>query len=371
MNVLFLVSSSPYYTNTVRDYDQAFSLYSRHAVTVLDLMANDWTIDFNRFDLVLVSYSFFSCVDVIDPLIVKKFRMFQGPKVGIFQDEYTYFLRARESLLKMGFTLFITCVPRRFWRDVFRDEFASMPLVQALTGYVPENLLQLPPPRPIAERRWHIGYRSRLVPFRYGRLTMEKYTIGVEMRKRCEERGIPANIDVTTAGRIYGDAWPAFIRDCRTMLMTESGSNVFDFSGKVIPQLNRYLAEHPTASFEAVHKLFLEDIDDKILMNQISPKAFETAAMGTALICFEGEYSGVIKPDIHYIPLKKDYSNVDEVFEKLRDTDLLETLAQRTRDDIILSGRYSYQRYIARVDGILEGLPRSQPLYKTRRSLWN
>ena len=54
-------------------------------------------------------------------------------------------------------------------------------------------------------------------------------------------------------------------------------------------------------------------------MNQISPKIFEAIRLRTALILFDGSYSDVVKPDAHYIVLKKDYSNIDEVFERLED----------------------------------------------------
>jgi hypothetical protein len=51
-------------------------------------------------------------------------------------------------------------------------------------------------------------------------------------------------------------------------------------------------------------------------MNQVSPKLLESARLGTALILFRGSYAGVIEPDKHYIPLEKDFSNIEGALRK-------------------------------------------------------
>ena len=81
-------------------------------------------------------------------------------------------------------------------------------------------------------------------------------------------------------------------------------------------------------------------------MNQISPKIFESISLLTALILFECSYSDIVKPYVHYIPLKKDYSNVEELFEKLFDDEYLKQLTDQAFNDIILSQKYSYQHFI-------------------------
>ena len=85
-------------------------------------------------------------------------------------------------------------------------------------------------------------------------------------------------------------------------------------------------------------------------MNQVSPKIFEAIRLRTALILFEGSYSGVIAPHVHYMPLKKDYSNIDDIFGKLQDIAYLKQLTDRAYTDIISSGEYSYRRFVERVN---------------------
>ena len=68
---------------------------------------------------------------------------------------------------------------------------------------------------------------------------------------------------------------------------------------------------------------------------------------------FEGHYSGAMQPMVHYIPLRKDFSNFDEVIERMRDAELRRTLVENAHRDLIASGDWSYARFIAQVDGVL------------------
>jgi len=88
-------------------------------------------------------------------------------------------------------------------------------------------------------------------------------------------------------------------------------------------------------------------------MNQISPKVFEAIRLRTALVLFEGDYSGVVKPEEHFIPLKKDFSNASEVFARLENVAYLEQLTARAHEQIIGRHEYSYKAFVEGVDRYL------------------
>ncbi|MEP6957110.1 MAG: hypothetical protein ABI980_00135 [Nitrospirota bacterium] len=324
--------------------------------------------DLGPFDCIIFNYCFWGRCLSVTPDFRQRVARFSGLKIAIFQDEYDYFLWHEQTVVALGINTIITCVPEAHWHDVFRDDvFRRRTFINALTGYVPDNLLHLPPPKPLASRQWAIGYRSRPVPFIYGRLTQDKLLIGQRMKEICFKRGIAANIEVTEEARIYGAAWPDFIGNCRTVLGTESGSNVFDFDGTLKPAIDSYLKAHPDADFESVHERFLNEHDGKIRMNQVSPRIFEAIAMRTGLVLFEGEYSGVVRPWEHYIPLKIDFSNIDEVLDAVNDIAGLNAMTERAYADVIASWRYHYQTYVKRIDAhITEVTPPTkgyEPMY--------
>jgi len=74
----------------------------------------------------------------------------------------------------------------------------------------------------------------------------------------------------------------------------------------------------------------------------------------TPMILLTGRYSGLIQPDEHYVELRKDFSNVEDVLRQVEDIPALEAMADRAYQHLIASGAYSYRRFIELVDGVIE-----------------
>jgi hypothetical protein len=70
-------------------------------------------------------------------------------------------------------------------------------------------------------------------------------------------------------------------------------------------------------------------------------------------VLFEGDYSDALEPGLHYVPLAKDFSNVDEAIATIRDPEQRRAITERAYADLVASGRYSYGRFIAEVDEVL------------------
>jgi hypothetical protein len=110
-------------------------------------------------------------------------------------------------------------------------------------------------------------------------------------------------------------------------------------------RIDQALREQPDLPYEEIHRRFLASHEGQVRMNQISPRIFEAIAARTALVLFEGEYSGVILPHLHFIPLSKDFSNVDQVLAQLDDLELLTAMTERAYRDVVASGKYSYSSF--------------------------
>src|SRR5262249_11637899 len=154
----------------------------------------------------------------------------------------------------------------------------------------------------------------------------------------CVARGLNVNIDWTEESRIYGADWFRFLGSCRATLGSESGSNVFDFDGGIE---RRYRAEAGKLGRHPSYQEFLPFVkakDAEMDIGQVSPRVFEAAALRTPMVLFEGRYSDVIRPNEHYIPLAKDFSNVDEVLKRLEDLDALQAMAERAHAHLVASG---------------------------------
>lgn len=355
LNVLVLYDPKSVFVSTIKEYLSAFAKYSEHSIHYVPA-TNDYCFDvqLEQYDVVVINYSLRVSVVTgnytISSLMARKLAAYTGLKVLFMQDEYETTNVAINWIKQLGIQLVYTCVPEEYLEDVYAELLAdNVQFIQTLTGYVPEGLQSFPA-TPLADRELDIAYRGRNLPYWYGELGQEKEMIGIKMKEYAQHFHLKTDIEWTEEKRIYGDGWYDFLASAKATLGTESGSNLFDFTGEISKQITEYLHAQPSATYAEVHEKFLKPYDGKIRMNQISPKIFEAICLKTALILFEGSYSGVVEPDKHFIPLKKDFSNIDEVIKKLKDESYLESLVQRAYSDIIKSGNYSYQYFMQEFD---------------------
>jgi hypothetical protein len=358
------------HVRTITEHIEAIQRYSGHNITLVPATGHipgvddaEGVIDFNVFDALVIHYSVrLSVEEHLSSGMAKAVAGYDGPKLLYIQDEYENTEIARRWIERLGIDAVFTCVPLDQVDKIYpRNRFAKVDFVETLTGYVPEDASLDDYAKPLADRRIVIGYRGRRLAHHYGRLGQEKIQIGVEVRERALKLGLPVDIEIDQSYRIHGNDWYRFLGSCRATLGTESGANVFDDDG----ELKRLAGEHSSMPFEEFAKRYLEAHEGKVRMNQVSPKIFEAIRLRTALVLFEGSYSGVVEPDTHYIPLKKDFSNFDDVVRKISSLDYLEALTDRAYRDIIESGRWSYRafaeefsRYLSR--RLLGRIPRAR-----------
>jgi hypothetical protein len=174
-----------------------------------------------------------------------------------------------------------------------------------------------------------------------GRVANDKVVIAEEFIKRADQLNLSVDISVQEKDRVYGEEWTQCLSNCRATLATESGSSIWDRDGEVERAVDAALMESPRATFEEIYQKILEPYEGKLLYTAISPRVFEAVALGTPLIMFPGWYNGILEPDVHYIKLEKDFSNIETVVEKLRDDETLTTIADTAFRDLIASRDYS------------------------------
>jgi hypothetical protein len=145
---------------------------------------------------------------------------------------------------------------------------------------------------------------------------------------------------------IFGDGWYDFLLSSRTILGSEGGSGIHDPEGIFRKVSDEYVLNHPEASYEETRDACFKDEDNKFPYYAISPRHFEAVLSMTCQVLVEGRYNGILKPDLHYIPVKKDWSNIEEVFSKIKDKKYCEDMVKRAYSDVILNGTYTYKDFV-------------------------
>jgi len=273
-------------------------------------------------------------------------------KIAVPQDEFINIDYVVEFLNTIGVTHILTCSDRNDWPVIYQNlDRNKVCLHTVLTGYVDETQLKrwnhLPPSR----RETDIGYRAWDNPYWLGQHGRRKVEIGRAVGSAARSRGF--RVDVTyppTVSFLQGAKWLRFLAGCRAVLGVEGGASVLDKDGSIKQRVEGYLAEHPNASFEETRDQCFPDEDHAINLACLSPRHFEACITRTCQILLEGSYNGVFQPWRHYIPLKNDYSNLDEVFKALADDSLVDRITEQAYEDIISSGKWSYRKFVKDVE---------------------
>jgi hypothetical protein len=350
LNTLVIYSAAALHTNTVRDYVEAFGRYLPSTVFFEPIEADEsiqYSHALDLIDLVIVHYSanfhygYFGATR-----LVRRLGEFKGTKVLFTQDDYDFTNKIKDGIAILNPDYVYSVLPDETAKAVYADEIErGIKFVNCLTGYVPKRLRGLKR-KPIAERGIDVGYRGRFLPPWYGQLGFEKIGVGVEFRKQAEDTHLKTDIEWETDKRLYGSAWDDFLSNCKTTLASESGCNVFDMDGAIRDEVFQLQRKNPAMTDQEVYEACIAEHEGRYpLTNQISPKMFESVAMGTPLVMFEGSYSGIFEADRHYISLKKDFSNFDEVVSKIHDNEFLQNIADTAYEEILVNPEYSYRHF--------------------------
>jgi hypothetical protein len=356
LSMLLLCDNNRKHADTILDHISAFTDLSTHDVLIFNprwLKSSNY-LDLDEFDVVVIHYSLVIISDhYLAPDFREKIRRFKGLKIQFIQDDYRWVNDICDMMRFMGIEILFTLVPTDQISKVWDERLPGVLKLNTLGGYIPERLVGLET-LPIKSRPIDVGYRGRILPYWIGELGQEKIWIGQGFMERSKASGLRCDIAWREEDRIYGKDWKKFICSCKAMLGTESGASITDFDGSVELRVKEYLADHPNADFFEVRREILEPYEGNVRMNVISPKIFEAIALRTALILFPGEYMGIVKPWVHYIPLQKNFSNMDQVVEKLRDDDFIRRMTERAYTDIVASGNYTLRCFIKEFDAVAE-----------------
>lgn len=343
--------------NTIVDHIEAIEKYSKNRIWLCSNIGHlSDKLDLDKFDVIIIHYSLSLLNDYyLSGKLKQRLREYKGLKVVFVQDEYRQINLMKSELNFLDIDVLFTCFPESEINKIYTDE--ELPRVSKytnLTGYIPGRLIAKQDFVPIKKRNTHVGYRGRKVPYWLGELAYEKWSIVDKWFEHVTSKELKVDLSYSEKDRIYGDSWIKFLFSCKATLGVESGASVMDFTGELEKNIDLHQVLYSNDSFIEVQKKYLSIHEGKYKLNQISPRCFEAIALKTVLVLYEGEYSGILIPGRHYIMLKKDFSNIDEVTRYLHDDEYLQKIADQAYNEVALNHDYSYRAFIERVDQIID-----------------
>lgn len=290
-----------------------------------------------------------------------------APKILIPQDEFLNSDLLNDFIKLMGISHVFTCMPESVWEAVYPAiDRSKTQLTRVLTGYLDdatlsriERLQQDNPKRPT-----DIGYRASGF-FWFGRHGMQKIWIGRRIESAAQARDLRVDINLqqqTEKDRLHGDEWYRFLLKCNYTIGVDGGTSIHDRDGSVRACTEQFLQNYPDADFDSVEAACFPGEDGRVMCIGLSPRHLEACATRTCQILLEGKYNDVLKPGEHYIELKSDYSNLDDVLDNVKRSHNRTAIAERAYRDIVSSGKYSYRTFTSLILKRVLGGIKKRPL---------
>lgn len=342
---------------TTQEHLYSFRKYSNRNVFYLNLalLKPPWYITKVKFDLIIFDTIFMT--NHWDPNKFKRLiersqilKNIDAIKVALPQDEFINTDLLCDFINEFDISYVFSVAPETEWPKIYHKvDFQKVRFFRVLTGYLDNHTLVKIRKllKKAQERTIDIGYRASGKPLPwFGRHGYLKQQIAEVFENKVNENGL--NVDISTENRdvFLGFSWYKFLLRCKYTIGVEGGTSILDRDGMIRKKTEGYLAVHPKADFEEIESTCFPDVDNNFHYVGISPRHLEACATKTCQVLTEGEYNGILKPALHYIELKRDFSNIEQVLEVIKQDNLRQGIIERAYQDIVDSEKYTYKSFV-------------------------
>lgn len=283
-------------------------------------------------------------------------------KIAMPQDEFYRTDLVDDFLNDFNVDELWTCAkPSDFSKIYPRSQSRGIKTTQILTGYIDttqRDRIGKIVTTADGKRDIDVGYRAWKAEPWLGRHGMLKLWIGQQTQKLASGLGLHTDISLEEKDVITGDDWFRFLARCKAVIGCEGGSSICDRDGSLRVALQKYRDAHPAADFDEIHAALLRDRDGEIELWALSPRHLEACMTGTIQVLVEGDYNHALIAGRHYIPVKRDLSDLNEALAKLGDEKLLNRIRTQARDEVAMSERWTYQTWVSELDQNIQATQR-------------
>lgn len=283
--------------------------------------------------------------------LIAPVKTFTCPKVLIAQDEQVRMDLLNAFLKDFDVTTVFTPTPPSMIARVYAEtDFERVAFHPILTGYLDEASIRRTERRSRQlSRPIDVGYRSWYSRPFYGSHGQLKRKIGYLFRDKAPAYGLKIDISDDLKDAFFGDSWFDFLLSCKYTIGVEGGCSVFDWDGSIAECTRQYGANHPDATYADFEAACFPGLDGEFDYFLMSPRHLEAAMTRTCQILIEGEYAGALRAGEHYIALQRDFGNIEEVLQLMKNDTVRGEMVERAYRDVVASGEYVYGAFVRRL----------------------
>jgi hypothetical protein len=279
-------------------------------------------------------------------------------KIALPQDEYDHAAVLDDWVADLNVELVGSNFGPAHRAVLYPRAAARARFLAVLTGYVDPGAAAAVAPavRPAAERPFDVVYRATRLPYWFGHHGQLKHRIGAATSIAAAALGLRTDVSVKPGDTIHSDQWYKFLASGRATVGCESGSSALDRRGEIQAAVRRLLADRPDLSFEQVSARLPAGWDGYRFF-AIGPRHLEAVITRTCQVLVQGEYDGLLKAGVHYVPVRPDLADLPEALAAIRDAAAADRMTQRAFEDVYLAGKLTYATVAGQLDAEMGGHP--------------
>ncbi|HUQ86852.1 MAG TPA: glycosyltransferase [Vicinamibacterales bacterium] len=300
-------------------------------------------------DAIVLLHSVFSNDSLAPGWMIEALAARPQPKVFFIGNEYKLMAEKMVFAEQLRIALLISQTQSPEVHALYRNRLGCAVAGVPNTG-LDESLFT--PTSRVEDRPIDLGYRADDAPFYLGH--RERREIADFFTTHAATYGLKVDISMKSADRFNESGWAAFLNRCKGQLGTEAGGDFFSLDDAARLRVLEFEKKHPAASFDETYDACLRGDRESVPLRIMSGRHVEAAGTGTVQILFEGQYDGFMEPDVHYIPLRKDFSNADEAVAKFRDPSVRTAIAGNAMS--LAREHFTYDALLRRVRALIDPL---------------
>ncbi len=276
---------------------------------------------------------------------------FEGVVVAMPNDECLFAHELDDMLAVYNVTLVMTSFDEATCAVLYPRVHRRVRFLQMLPTYVHPARARhcAASAKPLAARPTDVVHRGSAQPFWHGGLAQRRQSLVDAAQQTLDPCRYRLDVSTRAEDLALADAWFPLLGSVRIALGAEGGYGVLDRRGEIGMVVRALLGDQPALPFEQVDD-YMEGELTRQSYPTLSPRHIEAVVTGTAQLLVEGDYGGVLEPWVHYVPIKRDLSDLGEkVAAALADLPMLERMTQQAYADIVASGQYAWSTLAARL----------------------
>jgi hypothetical protein len=271
-------------------------------------------------------------------------------KVALPQDEFLETEYLCRFINEFGVRHVYSVAPESEWQQIYGRCDPMPTITRVLTGYLDEDTVgRIDQITRTSRRSIDIGYRAWHAEPWLGAFGQLKIAVGDRVAAAAPAHRLSTSISTRSTDTLLGDDWFRFLATCRYTVGVEGGASIHDRDGTLVRATRAYAANHPDATFAEIEAACFPGRDWESGLRAISPRHLEAVATRTGQVLIEGDYNGILRPWIHYIPLRADFANLDSVLDQLHDEKARLEMTERAYNEIVGSRAFTTRSFAQEV----------------------